>query len=122
MNETQILTTIQESQRDAFVDRLLQAMSGVFDIFTVHIGSELGLYRALADGDRLASVELAGRSGTQVGMSPAGRFAQKALTEQRNTSPSHHSSRNILFGNILFGEIQAARQIGNFVPTRVYFK
>ena len=65
MNDSLTLTTEQESQRDLFVERLLAAMSGVFDIFTVYIGNELGLYRTLAGGDRLNSVELAGRTGTQ---------------------------------------------------------
>jgi len=64
MNDTLTLTTEQEAQRDVFVERLLAAMSGVFDIFTVYIGNELGLYRALAGGDRLTSVELAGRTET----------------------------------------------------------
>jgi SAM-dependent methyltransferase len=64
MNDTLSLTAEQEAQRDVFVERLLAAMSGVFDIFTVYIGNELGLYRALAGGDRLTSVELAGRTDT----------------------------------------------------------
>jgi SAM-dependent methyltransferase len=65
MNSIPTLTEDQEEQRDSFVERLLAATAGVFDIFTIHIGNELGLYRALAGGDWLTSTELAGRTGTQ---------------------------------------------------------
>jgi 2-polyprenyl-3-methyl-5-hydroxy-6-metoxy-1,4-benzoquinol methylase len=48
-----------EAQRDNFIDRMLQATSGLFDIFTIHIGSRLGLYGALAKRGWMTSVELA---------------------------------------------------------------
>lgn len=37
-----------EQQRDQFIDRLLEDVSGVWSIFSVHIGSQLGYYDALA--------------------------------------------------------------------------
>jgi ubiquinone/menaquinone biosynthesis C-methylase UbiE len=52
-------------QRDAFVERLLQSTSGVFDIFTVYIGDRLGFYQALTNNGGLTSVELATRTNTQ---------------------------------------------------------
>jgi SAM-dependent methyltransferase len=65
MSSVITLTESQEEQRDTFVERLLGATAGVFDIFTIHIGNELGLYRALSGGDWLTSLELAERTGTQ---------------------------------------------------------
>jgi len=56
------LTGEQVAQRDAFVERLLQSTSGVFDIFTIYIGGRLGLYQALADSGPLTSVELAAQT------------------------------------------------------------
>lgn len=51
-------------QRDAFVERLLKAMAGTFDIFTIYIGHRLGFYHALAEGDWLTPLELAQRTNT----------------------------------------------------------
>ncbi|MCC7446381.1 MAG: class I SAM-dependent methyltransferase [Anaerolineae bacterium] len=51
-------------QRDTFVERLLKATAGVFDIFTLYIGVQLGFYRALHDGGVLTSAELAARTHT----------------------------------------------------------
>jgi hypothetical protein len=53
-----------EQQRDAFVERLLNAASGVFDTFAVYIGDRLGLYDALVSSPSLTAAELAARSGT----------------------------------------------------------
>lgn len=50
-------------QRDAFVERLLGSLSGMFTIFTVYIGDRLGLYRALAQGGPSTAVEVASRAG-----------------------------------------------------------
>ncbi|MFC2030854.1 class I SAM-dependent methyltransferase [Chloroflexota bacterium] len=59
-----VLNEAQALQRDAFVDRMLQSASGVFDIFTIYMGDRLGYYRALANGNPLTSAELASRTGT----------------------------------------------------------
>lgn len=53
------LTQDQITERDAFVDRLLQSTAGAFDIFSIYLGHRLGLYQALAEGSPLTSVELA---------------------------------------------------------------
>ena len=46
-------------RRDALVERLSLDAIGAFDLFSVHIGERLGLYRALADKGPLTSSELA---------------------------------------------------------------
>jgi SAM-dependent methyltransferase len=38
-----------ETRRDALVERLFAATLGAFDLYAVHLGDRLGLYRALAD-------------------------------------------------------------------------
>ena len=42
-------------QRDRLIERLLQATSGVFDIFTVQIGNHFGYYRLLAEAGPLTA-------------------------------------------------------------------
>ncbi len=65
MNQpTVALNANQESQRDAFVDRLLQATAGVFDIFTIYLGGRLGFYQQLANGEWHTSTSLAQDTGT----------------------------------------------------------
>jgi 2-polyprenyl-3-methyl-5-hydroxy-6-metoxy-1,4-benzoquinol methylase len=51
-------------QRDAFIERLLQATRGTFEIFSIYIGARLGFYEALATHGSLTSSELASRTGT----------------------------------------------------------
>lgn len=59
MNTTgKILSENETRQRDAFVERMLAATSGTFDIFTIYIGDRLGYYKALADSGPLTSIEL----------------------------------------------------------------
>lgn len=79
MTATQTLTNEQVEQRDAFVERLLQSTAGLFDIFTVYIGDQLGFYRALANGEALSSVELAQRTGAQE------RYVREWLEQQTVT-------------------------------------
>src|ERR1044072_7467692 len=50
-------------RRDALVERLFMDAIGAFDLFSVHIGDRLGLYRALADRGPLTSSELAESAG-----------------------------------------------------------
>jgi hypothetical protein len=52
-------------QRDSFIDRFHQDVSGTFDIFTIYIGDRLGLYRALVEGWPSTASELAARTSTQ---------------------------------------------------------
>jgi len=51
-------------KRDAFVERLLQATRGTFEIFSIYLGVRLGFYDALSAGGWLTSSELASRTGT----------------------------------------------------------
>src|SRR4051794_4380706 len=53
-----------DQKRDVLVERLMQSVSGVFDIFTMYLGERLGLYRALAAAGPSTTAELAARTGT----------------------------------------------------------
>ena len=64
MSNTPISTEIIAQKRDAFVQRMLRSTAGVFDIFTIYIGTKLGFYPALRDGGPLTSTQLADRTGT----------------------------------------------------------
>ncbi len=50
--------------RDALADRLVQSAKGTWDIFTVHLGDQLGFYSALSDNGSMTASELASRTGT----------------------------------------------------------
>ena len=52
-----------ETRRDALVERLFNATLGAFDLYAVHLGDRLGLYRALAHTSRRRR-ELARRPGS----------------------------------------------------------
>jgi 2-polyprenyl-3-methyl-5-hydroxy-6-metoxy-1,4-benzoquinol methylase len=66
-------------QRDRLIERLLQATSGVFDIFTVQIGNHFGYYRLLAEDGPLTASELARRSATNE------RYTREWLEQQTVT-------------------------------------
>ncbi len=71
------MTTVSiDQQRDAFMGRLLQSLTGAFDVFSIYLGDQLGWYRALADGGALTAPELATRTGT------AERYAREWLEQQ----------------------------------------
>jgi hypothetical protein len=64
MTRQELLDHVTQAQQiarehDAFMGRLLNSAQGVVDIFAIHIGNQLGLYRALADGGWRTSTELA---------------------------------------------------------------
>ncbi len=63
-------------QRDAFIDRLLQSVSGAFDIFAIYLGDRLGFYRALAESGPLTAPELASKTGAHE------RYAREWLEQQ----------------------------------------
>jgi 2-polyprenyl-3-methyl-5-hydroxy-6-metoxy-1,4-benzoquinol methylase len=50
--------------RDEFANRLFDDVLGTFNIFSIHIGDQLGFYRALAGGNGLTAAMLAERTGT----------------------------------------------------------
>ena len=65
-----------EQERDAFIDTLLDATSGVWKIFTIYLGTELGYYKALTSGEGLTSAELASKTDTNE------RYAREWLEQQ----------------------------------------
>ncbi len=65
-----------EAERDAFADRLFRSSLGYFDIFSIHLGNRLGLYRTLAEAGPTTSSELAERAGI------AERYAREWLEQQ----------------------------------------
>src|SRR6478672_6257508 len=67
------------ARRDALVERLGQAGTGLMELCTVYLGERLGYYDALATGDSLTSTELAHRTGTHE------RYAREWLEQQTTT-------------------------------------
>jgi hypothetical protein len=65
-------------RRDALVQRLFEATLGTWDLLAVYLGSRLGLYQALADGDATTS-ELAERTGTNE------RYVREWLEQQASS-------------------------------------
>ena len=63
-------------QRDAFIERMLRATGGLFDIFTIYIGDRLGYYQALAEQGWLTSTQLAAATQTHE------RYAREWLEQQ----------------------------------------
>lgn len=63
-------------QRDAFMERVLQSASGLFNIFSIYIGDRLGYYQALASKEWMTSTELAARTQTHE------RYAREWLEQQ----------------------------------------
>src|SRR5688572_4121669 len=77
-NTHMTLTTTDQAaeRRDALVGRLFEATLGAFDLLAIHIGDQLGLYRALAERGPLTAPELAGAAGI------APRYAREWLEHQ----------------------------------------
>src|SRR5919201_812983 len=71
-----VMTAQETVRRDALVERLFMNAIGAFDLFSVYLGDELGLYRALSDGGALTSAELAEAAGVHE------RYAREWLEEQ----------------------------------------
>ncbi len=68
-----------EKTADALVGRLFEAGIGMFDVMSVYLGDQLGLYRALRDGGPATSAELAARAGIDE------RYAREWLEQQATT-------------------------------------
>ena len=64
------------TQRDAFIERMLQSAAGFFDIFTIYLGQRLGYYHVLAMSEPVSSQELAAQTNTQE------RYAREWLEQQ----------------------------------------
>lgn len=73
---TATATPLDRTAVEAFQGRLLEAAAGTFELFSIHLGEQLGWYRLLAAEGPLTSVGLAARSGT------AERYAREWLEQQ----------------------------------------
>jgi 2-polyprenyl-3-methyl-5-hydroxy-6-metoxy-1,4-benzoquinol methylase len=75
-----MVVTIDEqegtAQQDALIEHLLQATRGVWDIFAVYLGDQLGLYRAVVAVQPATSSEIAAMSGC------AERYVREWLEQQ----------------------------------------
>jgi 2-polyprenyl-3-methyl-5-hydroxy-6-metoxy-1,4-benzoquinol methylase len=60
----------------ALAERMRRNVTGALELYTIYLGDQLGLYRALADGKPVTSAELAGRTGT------AERYIREWLEQQ----------------------------------------
>ena len=68
--------TAPEAERDAFAEKLFRSVLGYFEIFSIHLGARLGLYRALAEAGPMTSQELGERADI------AERYAREWLEQQ----------------------------------------
>ena len=68
-----------EKTADALVGRLFEASIGMFDVMSVYLGGQLGLYRALREGGPATAGELAARGGIDQ------RYAREWLEQQAAT-------------------------------------
>jgi len=68
-----------EHTADELVERLVAASIGTFDLMSVYVGDQLGLYRALRDGGAATSGELATRASIDE------RYAREWLEQQAVT-------------------------------------
>jgi 2-polyprenyl-3-methyl-5-hydroxy-6-metoxy-1,4-benzoquinol methylase len=57
-------TVIDETRVEAFVERVVDEIGAAMNVPLTIIGAQLGLYRAMADGQPVTSAELAARTGT----------------------------------------------------------
>ena len=73
---TQTADAVADARRDALAERLFEATLGAFDLLAVHLGLDLGLYRALRDGGSMNAGELAARAGIHA------RYAREWLEHQ----------------------------------------
>jgi SAM-dependent methyltransferase len=70
------MTGSRPDRAEALAERLFGATLGALELFSVYLGAELGLYRALEDAKSLTSLELAERAGI------AERYAREWLEQQ----------------------------------------
>lgn len=71
--------TTREEQRDALAGRLFEAALGAFDLLTIHLGLDLGLYESLRRDGPATADELAQRAGIDA------RYAREWLEQQAVT-------------------------------------
>ena len=59
------ITDIDEAKLEAFLGHAATELGAALNVALVTLGEELGLYRAMADGQPVSPAELAERTGTQ---------------------------------------------------------
>ena len=59
------ITDIDEQKLEAFIGHAATEIGAALNVALVTLGDQLGLYRAMADGQPVTAAELAGRTGTQ---------------------------------------------------------
>jgi SAM-dependent methyltransferase len=90
------LTKEQTNERDEFVERLIESLSGVMDIFTIYIGSQLGYYEELSTNGAVTISELAARTDTNE------RYVREWLEQQTVSGILDVSNVNGNAGSRLF--------------------
>jgi 2-polyprenyl-3-methyl-5-hydroxy-6-metoxy-1,4-benzoquinol methylase len=70
------ITDLVTERRQAFQAKLMESAAGAFNIFTIYLGDQLGLYEALAKERAMTAGELALRTGTNV------RYVREWLEQQ----------------------------------------
>ncbi|MGI8871288.1 MAG: methyltransferase domain-containing protein [Candidatus Limnocylindria bacterium] len=75
------LPTTAETEKtpDALVARIFEASLGMYDVMSVYVGDQLGLYRSLRDGGPATAPKLASRAGIDA------RYAREWLEQQAAT-------------------------------------
>jgi 2-polyprenyl-3-methyl-5-hydroxy-6-metoxy-1,4-benzoquinol methylase len=82
------LTKEQANDRDQFVERLLKSTAGVFDIYTIYIGGQLGYYHELSKNGPVTASQLAARTNTN------DRYVREWLEQQTISGVLEVSSEN----------------------------
>jgi 2-polyprenyl-3-methyl-5-hydroxy-6-metoxy-1,4-benzoquinol methylase len=70
------MASTEPDRRDALVERLFESTIGALELYSVHLGWRLGLYRALRDAESLTPTELAAAAGIDE------RYAREWLEQQ----------------------------------------
>src|SRR5581483_11959392 len=69
-------TPIDQAKVDEFMERVVGELGAAISSALVALGDRLGLYRAMADGERVSAGELAERTGTDA------RYVREWLSNQ----------------------------------------
>jgi ubiquinone/menaquinone biosynthesis C-methylase UbiE len=76
MSATPMLSDPVAEGREVLTERLMNAASGTFTIFSVYLGDQLGFYETLSNSTSLTAAELAARTGTHL------RYVREWLEQQ----------------------------------------
>ncbi len=93
-----ILPTIDEAKIEAFVNQVATDVGAAVGVALAAVGDQLGLYRAMADGQPVSAAELAARTGTQeryirewLNNQAAGGYVTYDPGEDAYTLPAEHA-------------------------------